>query len=247
MKSTQLSIAMKSMLVIMIMLTSMQVFSQSMLPGVIKVKGSSEISTKPTVAVVTFSIVSHSSSYASTLEDLSNRMEIINKTLKDLKFKEEEIITSSFSVNKEYSYDDGERKENGFTGVQTISVKFPQDKKRLVEVLNKSTSNKANAEVNLGFELDEATKNQVKDKLLEAAIKDARHKADILVKASGYKIIAMQEINYGVVNQGISPQNYAMAEMSFKRSADVNFGGMEPQELIFSDTVDVVFLMQPAQ
>jgi len=212
--------------------------------SILRVKGNSELSVKPTRTVISLTIKSINPTYAGSVEELIKRVDILTKVLRDIKFKEEEIITSNFSVNKNRIYTDGEWKDEGFVAVQTMKVQFEQDKKRLLEVLNSTTSSTADPEISLSFELDNERKLKLKSELIKLAVKDAKVRADLIATEAGYKIVGIREINYGV---GYSEPDelYAVADMEYLEvELDVEISNFEVANLTFSDYVNVVFIIK---
>lgn len=207
----------------------------------LRVKGNSELSVKPTRTVISFTIKSINPTYAGSVEELIKRVDILTKVLTDIKFKEHEIITSNFSVNKNRIYVEREWKDSGFVAVQTLKVQFEQDKKRLLEVLNTSTSSKADPEISLSFELDNDRKLKLKSELIKLAVRDAKTKAELIANEAGYQIIGIKEINYGI-GYSAPDELYAVVDMEYLEvELDVEISNFEVSNLTFSDFVNVVF------
>lgn len=212
--------------------------------SILRVRGNSELSVKPTRTVISLSIKSINPTYARSVEELIKRVDILTKVLRDIKFKEEEIITSTFSVNKNRIYTDGEWKDEGFVAVQNMKVQFEQDKKRLLKVLNSATSSKADPEISLSFELDNERKLKLKSELIKLAVKDAKAKAGLIATEAGCEIIGIREINYGV-GYSNPDEIYAVADMEYlELELDVEISNFEVANLTYSDNVNAVFIIK---
>jgi len=210
----------------------------------LRVRGNSELSVKPTQTVISLTIKSIQPTYAGSVENLINRVDVLTKVLTDIKFKEEEIITSNFSVNENKIYVKGEWKDSGFVALQTLKIQFEQDKKRLLEVLNTTTSSNAAPEISLSFEIDNERKLKLKSELIKLAVRDAKTKADLIANEAGYKIIGIKEINYGL-GYSEADELYAVADMeNLEVELDIELSNFEVSNLTFSDFVNVVFIIQ---
>lgn len=211
---------------------------------VLKVTGSSELSVKPTLTVVSMNIQSKESNYSTTVSELIRRVDLLISVLKKMGFKDEDIVTSNFSVNQNLVYEQGQRKLDGYIGLQTLKVSFDQSSDKLLEVLTKTTASQANPEISLSFELDSNRKRKLKAELIKLAVKDARRKADIIAETSDYKISGIQQIVYGVRTYQREELYAAPRESKMlQASLDVEFSNFEASNLTFSDAVEIVFLI----
>ena len=207
----------------------------------LRVKGNSELSVKPTITVISLTIKSVKPTYTGSVEDLIKRVDILTESLKNIKFKEDEIITSNFSVNRNRILKDREWIDDGFVAVQTMKVEFEQDKRRLLEVLNTSTSSTADPAISLSFELDNERKLKLKSELIKLAVKDAKSKAELIATEAGYKIVGIKEINYGLGYTG-ADELYTIADMeTLEVDLDVEISNFEVANLTYSDFVNMVF------
>lgn len=206
------------------------------------ITGTASVAVQPTETTVNFQIEAQGSSYASTINELIERLDLLTESLSKLKFKEEEIITSNFSIDKNKKYDRGEWKELGYRGVQNVKVTFAMDKKKLLEVLNKTTNSQAKPEISISFGLDGERKAKLKNELLQLAVKDARMKADLLAGAAGYQIAGVKSIQYNDRATGGPRPMYAMAEAAdMSRKADVEFSSFEAENLNFQESANLIF------
>lgn len=235
---------MKASLFFALSFFSLQVFGQDSSPSLLHVSGQAEVSVKPTLSVVTLTIRSSGDSYAGAVENLVNRVDMLTIVLSELKFKEEEILTSNFSVEKNFVYVQGERKEKGFNGLQTLKVQFVQEKERLLRVLTAVANSDADPEVTVSFDLDNEQKAKLKDELLREAVKDAQSKAQLIADQANQQIIGIQDIKYGIGNSTI-PSPVAFSAMKAESRAGADFSNFEAANLTFSDQVLMVFKIAP--
>ncbi|REE05689.1 SIMPL domain-containing protein [Marinoscillum furvescens] len=212
------------------------------------IKGTSSASVKPTETTVSFRIEAQGTSYTGTINELIRRVDLLTSSLKKLKFEDHEIVTSSFSVDKNKKYDRGEWKELGYLGVQNVKVTFGMEKKTLLKVLNETTDSQANPEISISFGLDKERQAKLKNELLQQAVKDARLKADLLAGAADYEVAGIKSIQYHEQSGGGPRPMYAMAESAeLSRKADVQFSNFEADNLNFQESANIVFYLQSAK
>lgn len=222
---------------------SIQVFGQDN-PSLLHVSGEAKIAVKPTLTAVTLTIRSSGNSYAGAVEDLINRVDILSEVLSSLDFKEKEILTSNFSVDKNFVYAQGERKEKGFIGLQTLKVQFELEKERLLKVLTAVASSSADPEIALSFDLDGVQKAKLKDQLLRQAVKDAQSKAQLIAEQANQQITGIKDIKYGVGHSNL-PTPVPFASMKAESRVGTEFSNFEASDLTFSDQVLMVFMIAP--
>lgn len=235
---------MNSLLKILIcgLLITNSAFAQDKDSPVIRVSGKSELTAKPTLTMISFSVKSKGESYEEAVEGLVNRVDKLSSAMLKAKVKEEGLVTSQFNINKNVVYDRGARQDRGFIASQNLTVQFPQSKDRLLEVLNAATRSGAQAEINISFTLDEENKGKVQDELIVLATKDARHKADLMAESSGYQVTGVKEISYQQMTVHPSPM-YASRSME-AMDVSANVSNFDVADLSFSDGVNVVYYIQ---
>ena len=234
---------MKNLIALIFLLVGFLAKAQEAKP-ILRVVGNSELSVKPTRTVISLTISSIDPTYAGSVEKLITRVDLLTKVLNDLKFKDEKIITSNFRVSKNTKYSNGTRTDDGFIAIQTLKVRFEQDKERLLEVLSKTTSSKADPIIDINFELDNDRKAKLKRKLIKLAVIDAKRKSEIIVTESGYKIAGVKEIIYSR-NNDRSDDIFMMAEMEeLTVDLDIEITSFEAANLTFSDNVTIVYFIE---
>lgn len=208
--------------------------------AVLEVQGNARISVKPTRTVVVLSIKSTTDTYAGTIEDLTSRVDLLVEVLKGINLEGSQIITSNFRVDKNFVYIQGERRAKGFNGLQTLEVSFKQDKRRLLQVLTTASSSKSRPEISVSFDLDTERKKKLEDQLIQMAVSDAKHKAQLIASESGYEVSGIKEISYGI--QTYAPQ---AAVMRFDDAAEsASFSNFEASDLKLTDSVLIRFYIR---
>ena len=234
---------MKVFLLAVLSVVSFQLIGQEPSISLLHVSGKAEASVKPTLTIVSLAIRSSKDTYAGAVEDLTGRVDLLAKVLKDQKFQDDQIITSNFSVDKNYAYIDGQRKATGYNGVQTLKVQFEQDKARLLAVLTAATSSQADPEISVSFDLDDETKARLKEELMVAAVSDATSKAKLIAEQANHQLAGIREIKYGLASEEISFPSGEMFQMATR--GDVQVNTFEVSDLTLTDQVLIVFKIAP--
>ncbi|MEM9325911.1 MAG: SIMPL domain-containing protein [Bacteroidota bacterium] len=238
----------KLLLPFIFVLCSMQTMAQNQ--GELAVLGEASIALKPTRTVIQYNVESTQSTYVAAVEDMTKRVDELANILSGMKFKEDEMITSSFRVQEKFAYDRGQRRNDGYTATQTLKVTFPLEKKRLLEVLSKTTSGLVNAGIAVSFTIDEAKREELNLQLIEEAVNDAKSKAETIARAAACKIQGIKEITYGTRPVAYPTPRLARAETLSMSAADaggVEVSNFEAADLTFTDSVNVIYLIGPAQ
>ena len=202
----------------------------------LKVVGTSSTSVAPTQTTLSFEVFSKKMSYESAIRDMSNRVESLNTTLRALKFKPEEIFTTNFQIDKYRDWNRVNQKDSGYYATQTVKVTFKLDKERLIDILNEVTSSNSDPFIQIRFDVDKETSARVKSTLMEAAMLDAKAKADILLKSTDYQIEGIHSIEYGGI---YSPDASIYASDAVYEVVPT----FTPENLTKKETVNVIYLL----
>lgn len=234
---------MKLVLTNLIILLSLLVSAQEKIE--LTVRGVSEIAKAPTIVKIQYAIESQQESYSGTIEDLTKRVDILIKELVLLKIKKESIKSSTFTINKSYIWNnDRSKRKDGFRGFQNLSVSLDYSVERLLEILNGSTNNEANANISLSFGIDDLTEKEIRKGLIEMAIEDADQKAETIANKSKLELSGIKSINYLSGNNNSQPvyRSYAEARtLSADSSPSIN--NFEASDLTFSDQIEIIYLL----
>lgn len=157
----------------------------------------------------------------------ANLMTKVVKTLvKDAGLDPESVKTSRYNIHPRFdSEPDGKgsykRVFKGHEVNLTFDIEFPFDNETLSKVIEKLS--KTNQKINLEFRLSDV--ESCRDKVIEAAAKDAIKKAKLLALTSGVKLgeIKSIEYGYGVIKfEEMSEYSIQNCQMMAMPSMDIN-------------------------
>lgn len=208
----------------------------------ITVKGSGKLSAAPDTIEISIELSSLDRSYEKAMAKETAAQEKLTAAICSCGFKKDDIKTSQFCVNTEY---EGRTDKNGvyrrfFKGYScrhSLKLKFTLDTTLLSGVLSAISGSLAEPELSIRFLAD--NKEQLEDMLLESAARDAKHKADILAKASGVKLGELLSIDYNWGELDVySRTEYAMDRKSLANGAGTGF---VPEDIELSDSAAFVW------
>ncbi|MCU0653118.1 MAG: SIMPL domain-containing protein [Candidatus Pacebacteria bacterium] len=195
----------------------------------ITVSGDGNVSVKPDLAVMDFSVVSEATTVAAALDDNNKKMKAIVDVVKSLGVEEKDLQTSGYNINPRYDYlkaavppvasnstpavdvpvyyPEGRRALAGYDITQTLTVKMREEAfGKIGQIIQEVTAAGANQVGDLQFTLDnpDAAQADARGK----AIDNAKNKAQTLAKQLGVKLVRLSNYSDG----GYSPVyrlNYA--------------------------------------
>jgi uncharacterized protein YggE len=171
----------------------------AMPPPSVSVTGTGKITIKPTIARISFGVLTHNDTAngAQTANDAI--MARITAALKAAGIKEEDIQTAAYSLQPRWVWDKTNEKNilDGYDmnhGI-TVTVHAIKDAGKTVSLI---ADNGANTVSGISFDVDDATLEQTKLAALDLAMSSARKRADVVAKAAGKTILSVQTV---VVNE----------------------------------------------
>lgn len=212
-------------------------------PATLKINGSAIMSVKPTQTVVTFNISEIRMSYSESITKLTERVDLLSKSLIKAGFATTDITTSNFNIQQNIIYNRGQRKDSGYVASQTLQVVFEQSKEKLLSVLNNTANSRANSSIAILFQLSNEDKLKLRDQLIALAVKDAKSKANLIADVSLYKVTGIKEIQYGM-NNAITYAKSSMYRAATMELEDVSISNFEAEDLSFSENVYIEYYIE---
>lgn len=196
--------------------------------GYVSVNTESYKELDPTTVKISFSIETKSSN-AQTAAEMNkkasqNAIESV-KSLIDTN-KQETMKTTSYNLNPEYSYKDGQSKLIGYRASNTLQVTI-KDVEKAGKIISTALSNGANSVNGLQFTLDDT--DEACNELIQEASRSARKRADKIAESMGTSVIGIRNISSGCS----SNQNYRtnFRYMSSKAAFDGAENGVQESSM----------------
>jgi len=168
--------------------------------NVVTVQGMSTVKVIPDIISVQFSIETKGNTSSEANDKNSEIYEDLITALILEGFSRSEIGTESYNIYPNTQWDDGNMKTEGFIATRSIKVEIStNESSALTSIVDSGID--AGAGINfINFELSQELQNEYKSEALELASKDARNKAEAVVRGFGKKVgklIAVSVSDYG--------------------------------------------------
>jgi uncharacterized protein len=159
------------------------------LPPSVSVTGEGHAFAKPDQAQISMGVVSDAKTAAVALKTNTDKMNSLMSTLKSKGIAEKDILTSNFSVNPQYRYDNinGQQRPSivGYQVSNEVHVKI-RNLPTLGDILDAVITAGANNVNGISFSLAEP--DSVLDQARQKAMADAKRKAELYAGAAGVKV-----------------------------------------------------------
>ena len=183
---------------------------------------------------------------AKSVED----MNMIVECIKNFGFERKELKTTGFEVIRKTEgyrdkYDDWKHRFIGYQYNQNLSFVFKNDNKRLGKILYALAHLEVVPEISISYFCSDA--ENIKNKLLGLAVKDAKEKASLLTNEAGVKLCEILDIDYSWINVTFETDNInfcnptMLEDCKATKAYDVDF---EPDDVQASDSVRVTFRIE---
>ena len=201
----------------------------------LSVTGTGEARIAPDMAVVQLGVTTRADSASEAMRSNSTQQRAVIDALKAADIAEKDIQTSGLSLSPVMDYSqDRAPTVNGYEANNMVSVRV-SDIARLGEVLDAIVDAGANQINGIAFTRNDGT--DAEDDARREAVKDARHKAEILAEAAGMRLGPVLTLSDAVTNEG-PPRPMMRAAAAQAEAMPVQAG-----EVSMSAEVQMVFAM----
>lgn len=172
------------------------IFSQEK-NNVLKVQGEAIFQVAPEILVVNIPIQVKDLVYENCSKQLVTKYKLLKDALVKNNIKEEAIKSDNLSVNENYTWDQRERKFDGYIGSLRVTVEQEYTVEKLSAIIETLKSEEFKFGYNISFKLSEKQKSEQLEKAINLAVEDATNKAKIIAGAMDIKLGEIMEINFG--------------------------------------------------
>ncbi|CAD8197517.1 unnamed protein product [Paramecium octaurelia] len=174
-----------------------------LLPDIYYVKGSASTIVEPTQAVVTLEIEVKDEKAQIALQEAAQIAEDAVKAIKENCQGGLKIQTEDFTIQPHKEYSQNQPKGVTFSGFKvinriTVETLNTSDVGKIIDVAVKNKVNKVNG---IQFDVSKEEKKRLKNVLVEQAIEDAKHTANVVLKELNMRIESIKSVqfleNYG--------------------------------------------------
>lgn len=203
----------------------------------ITVNGSGSVTLSPDLARISIGVFTEGPDAAEAVEENNTQAQAVVDTLTDMGVSADDIRTTEFSIYPRRTFnEDGEPQETFFEVRNTVFVTV-RDLEMIGQVLGAAVDVGANNINSIQF--DVADRSEGEADALQAAVADARSRAEVLAEAAEVDLGAAQSINT-VLSGGIPQPFFARGALD-EAAADVP---VSPGQLEITAEVTVVYTME---
>lgn len=186
--------------VVLIALLVYSVVLQVIPSNTVSVNGQAQLDVVPDVFVVNFDIQKKSSSASDAKDAVDLIYQDLKSSLMNLGIEESEIQTSSISVNPDYNWISGVRKQDGYLANHYVRVELSIEDRDLIGKIIDVGVETGSLISNINFELSEDLQREKKSEVIVLATQDAKLKAESMVEGLDKnlgRIISVSDSSFG--------------------------------------------------
>ena len=204
----------------------------------ITVSGTGETRISADTAVISMGVSARDKDVLKAQQTVNERIAKIRQALTGIGVAEENINTDYMSIYAIYDYDDDVEKVQAYSASMTLAVKVA-DMEIVGKVIDEAFAAGANTLNGISFSASDTAAAEKES--LQAAVADARAKAEILAEAAGLKITGIELVSDGnVYSYDNSVGNFSAKTMD--RGEEAAAGTVvQAAKLIVSATVSVTY------
>ena len=185
------------------------------------VSGEGKVTMLPDIAVISVGVTAQANTVTKVQQDLNTKINAMSAAIKKLGIDEKDIKTTYYNISPTYDYSASSQRITGYQANSNLTIKV-----RKIDTVNgvidAATAAGANEVSGVHFDVDDKTKAE--NQAREAAVADAKSKAEAAAKAAGFKLGRV--INYSE-GGGSSPRPMMFDEAKSLPIA----GGGEPTQV----------------
>ncbi len=175
-------------------------------PHILSVNGEGKVTATPNIAMTTVGLVTEKITIADAQSENSQKMNALIAAMQQLGISNDDIKTSQYQMFPKYSYDQKNGSTiTGYSVTQSVDVKI-RDLTKISAVLAKAGEIGANQVSGIQFTVDDP--KILRAAAREAAVKDARLKAEKLAAELGVKLGSVIAFNESASNGGPRPMMF---------------------------------------
>jgi uncharacterized protein YggE len=202
----------------------------------ITVTGKGEIAVQPDIAYIQVGLQTTGKTAQEAQEKNAKQFKSIRDALSRMQVAAKDIQTVRYTTTPDYTWENNKQKFLGYQTEQIVQVKY-RDLSKVGALIDTATAAGANRMESVSFSIEDTEKYKLE--ATDAAIDNARLKAERIAKRAGVKIKEIIQINDGTAPDPIlytQPLMGSMADAKAEKSSQVY-----PGELKLQNTVTIVF------
>lgn len=210
-------------------------------PTLIRVQGSGQVASTPDTVIIGLELISEHRDYGKTTADAAHKLELLRAAMPKADLTTEQLKTDSFNVGVERDYEAGKYTFRAYCVKHSLSLRLPFDPALLGRVLAAIATSNAKASLSLSFTVSDP--EAVKRRVLEAAVHNARNRAEVIATAAGQKLGGIHAIEYGHAEIVMRSASHSLGNLFEGKTMDMD---LNPADIDSEDTVLMVWELEQA-
>lgn len=208
----------------------------------ITITGVGKASIKPDQIVITLALETIDYEYEKTMQLATAAIATLNEAVHSAGFGKKDLKTTHFAIDTYYeSYrdknNDYKKRFSGYKCQHTLKLTFDYDAVQLSQVLTEMAKVEVYPELNIQFTVKDT--RAVSEQLLVNATENARHKAEVLLRAAGAELGQLLNIDYSW--KDIYFHSPTLYQRDSQIMMEATMPEIEPEDIAVQDSVSFVW------
>ena len=211
--------------------------------GIIHIKGIGHAEQIPDLVVLSLTLTAQNKEYSAAMKVGSQQIEMLREAIVEVGFNADDLKTTNFNVCSIYEDEeiqDGNSKRYsqnfiGFECQHNLQLTFDFDNNKLNAAVDAIANCLSQPRISVTFTIKDV--DAFNDKLLKAAVRDAKRKAKLLSTSAGVKLGKLLKIDNSCDEIKIRREVSFEDQIVMGCSTDTNFD-FQPENVKATDTVD---------
>lgn len=201
----------------------------------IQVEGQAKVSAIPEIVNVRIPIESQALEYEACVSKLTSTYNHLEAAIEKAGYDKKSLKNSGLSVNEKYTYNGQKRTKDGYTGSMNIQIELEFSDQAMNDIIEIFSSPEFDFGFSLSYKLSEEQREKLSNAALKDAVSDARMKASVMAEAIGKELGRVLLMNH-YANSG-SPMPIRYDSMMKAESGVVQDVSLNPTEIEISRSV----------
>ena len=149
------------------------------------VSGEGKVTMLPDIAVISVGVTAQAKTVTKVQQDLNTKINAMSAAIKKLGIDEKDIKTTYYNISPTYDYSSSSQRITGYQANSNLTIKARKID-TVNDVIDAATAAGANEVTGVHFDVDDKTKAE--NQAREAAVADAKSKAEAAATAAGFKL-----------------------------------------------------------
>ncbi len=203
------------------------------------VEGKASVKATPERTRVNIPLNARDSEYSDCNDKLISTFNSLKKALVKAGFEENQLKSSSIRIDDDYQYQNSQRVKVGYIGNMSVNLEMTTAADELGDLIDVLSKPEFSFGYSLNFALSEEQKLDLENRAMETAVRDAKHKAQVLANAADVELGYILELRYSDSQVSVGP----LMRAEFTKMSDDTAGpiSLNPSEINIEKSVVITW------